>query len=50
VSNLAPELIYRRNLAHIQPPGATFFVTFRLAGSIPSEVLAMLHAEAEHTL
>jgi putative transposase len=50
MSNLAPELIYRRNLPHIQPPGATFFVTFRLAGSIPVDVLAMLHAEAERTV
>jgi REP element-mobilizing transposase RayT len=40
-------MTYRRNLPHIQPPGGTFFVTFRLAGSIPAEVLAMLHAEAE---
>ena len=47
MSNLTPELIYRRNLPHIQPPGGTFFVTFRLAGSIPADVLAMLHAEAE---
>ncbi len=26
---------YRRNLPHIQPVGAAFFVTFRLKGSIP---------------
>jgi putative transposase len=26
---------YRRSLPHLQPVGATFFVTFRLAGSIP---------------
>lgn len=47
MSNLAPGMFYRRNLPHIQPPGGTFFVTFRLAGSIPAKVLAMLHAEAE---
>ena len=47
MSNLTPELIYRRNLPHIQPPDGTFFATFRLAGSIPADVLAMLHAEAE---
>ncbi|MDQ3014009.1 MAG: hypothetical protein M3X11_25310 [Acidobacteriota bacterium] len=29
---------YRRRLPHIQPPGATFFITFRLADSIPREV------------
>jgi REP element-mobilizing transposase RayT len=50
MSNLAPALIYRRNLPHIQPPGATFFVTFRLVGSIPAAVLAALHAEAERIL
>lgn len=50
MSNLAPELIYRRNLPHVQPPGATFFVTFRLAGSIPSDVLAALHMEARQVL
>lgn len=47
MANLSPELIYRRNLPHIQPPGATFFITFRLAGSIPAHVLAALHEEAE---
>ena len=26
---------YRRNLPHILPPGATYFVTYRLHGSIP---------------
>jgi len=30
---------YRRNLPHIQPPGATLFVTFRLAGSLPQNVV-----------
>jgi len=30
---------YRRTLPHIQPPNATFFVTFRLAGSVPKSVL-----------
>ncbi|MFN0112940.1 MAG: transposase [Blastocatellia bacterium] len=29
---------YRRRLPHIQPPGATFFITFRLADSIPRKV------------
>lgn len=48
--NLTPELIYRRNLPHIQPPGGTFFVTFRLAESIPANVLAMLHEETEPIL
>ncbi|MCE2439402.1 MAG: hypothetical protein J4F39_08250 [Candidatus Latescibacteria bacterium] len=36
---------YRRNLPHIQPPGATFFVTFILAGSLPKTVLKHWAAE-----
>ena len=36
---------YRRNLPHIQIPGATFFVTFQLAGSIPQHVLAQWRTE-----
>jgi putative transposase len=31
---------YHRNLPHIQPLGATLFVTFRLAGSLPQSVIA----------
>lgn len=38
---------YRRHLPHIQPPGATLFVTFRLADSIPAEVVQRLRSEAE---
>lgn len=30
---------YRRNLPHLQPPGATIFATFRLAGSLPSSLI-----------
>ena len=36
---------YRRNLPHIQPPGATFFVTFHLAGSLPRAVLQQWKGE-----
>ena len=36
---------YRRNLPHIQTPGATFFVTFQLAGSIPQHVLTQWRTE-----
>jgi REP element-mobilizing transposase RayT len=36
---------YERNLPHIQPPGASLFVTFRLAGSIPKVVLERLKME-----
>ena len=30
---------YRRKLPHIHPPNATLFVTFRLAGTIPKNIL-----------
>ena len=36
---------YRRNLPHIQLVGATFFVTFRLYGSIPKNVLYQMKSE-----
>ena len=36
---------YRRKLPHIHPPGATLFVTFRLAGSIPRSVVEHWRAE-----
>jgi len=36
---------YHRNLPHIQPPGATLFVTFRLAGSLPQCVIAQWQKE-----
>ena len=36
---------YRRNLPHIQPPGATCFVTFHLAGSLPQSVLRQWREE-----
>ena len=45
--NLEYRLFYRYHLPHYQPPGATLFVTFRLAGSIPRAVLAELLAERE---
>ncbi len=36
---------YHRNLPHIQPEGATFFVTFRLHGSIPATKLIQWREE-----
>ena len=38
---------YERSLPHFQPAGATLFVTFRLAGSIPQVVMERLKVEAE---
>jgi REP element-mobilizing transposase RayT len=37
---------YRRRLPHYQPPGATFFISFRLAGSIPAIVEQQLAVES----
>jgi REP element-mobilizing transposase RayT len=36
---------YRRCLPHIQPPDATLFITFRLAGSLSRAVLERLAEE-----
>ena len=41
---------YHRDLPHIQPLGATFFITFRLAGSIPRSVLQQWKTENLHFL
>jgi REP element-mobilizing transposase RayT len=38
---------YRRNLPHYQPLEATFFVTFRLTGSLPYQIIKELKAEQE---
>jgi len=45
MSTLDYQLYYQRNLPHYQPPGATLFVTFRLAGSLPKEVIQRLEFE-----
>ncbi|MDX6611352.1 MAG: REP-associated tyrosine transposase [Blastocatellia bacterium] len=36
---------YRRNLPHIQPVNSTFFLTFRLTGSVPEHVLRRMAEE-----
>lgn len=41
------KIYYRRNLPHYQPYYATYFITFRLAGSLPSEVIIKLKEEYE---
>ncbi len=33
---------YRRNLPHWQPPGATFFITWRLSGSLPKSAIEQI--------
>ncbi len=41
------QIAYRRHLPHIQPPGAILFVTYRLAGSLPANIIAELIAESQ---
>jgi len=38
---------YHRHLPHYQPPEATYHVVFRLAGSLPAEVIERLRIERE---
>ena len=47
MSNLDFKGKYRRKLPHLQPPGATLFVTTRLAGSLPKSVLGELARQLE---
>jgi REP element-mobilizing transposase RayT len=42
--------LYRRKLPHIQPPEGTYFITYRLYGSIPKTVIEALKAEYQETL
>jgi REP element-mobilizing transposase RayT len=46
-NKLSYKFSYQRRLPHIQPEGATFFVTSRLAGSLPAQVVAQLTEERE---
>ena len=41
---------YQRNLPHYQPPGYTFFVTYRLDGSLPVETIKRLKEERKSEL
>lgn len=50
MSNLGYKPIYHRNLPHLQPWGATFFVTFRLADSIPKAILERWAADKRREL
>ena len=44
-SDFAYKLYYQRNLPQFQPFVATLFITFRLAGSLPKEVMLRLDEE-----
>jgi REP element-mobilizing transposase RayT len=46
MKNLKYKRFYRRKLPHLQPPGATLFITFRLANSIPQKILVQFRREA----
>jgi len=50
MSNLAPELVYRRNLPHIQVPGGRTSSPFDWPAPSRRTCSALLHAEAEHAL
>jgi hypothetical protein len=41
---------YRRNLPHIQPKGALFFVTWILAGAITREKIILLEEEYQQRI
>lgn len=43
----ARDIYYHRNLPHYHPEGFPLFITFRLAGSLPLNVLAQLRAQRE---
>jgi len=42
--------VFYRHLPHYHPPNATFFITFRLAGSLPVEAVKQLRDEKESEL
>ena len=46
MSKLDYKPFYKRRLPHIQPPGATLFLTFRLANSLPQVVLEAILDQA----
>jgi REP element-mobilizing transposase RayT len=45
--NAMAQSYYRRNMPHMVPSGATLFITFRLAGSLPLSVIQALQKELE---
>jgi putative transposase len=47
---MTPPKEYRRKLPHIQPENGVFFITFRLADSIPKKVLDALHSNCQQVI
>jgi hypothetical protein len=41
------KIFYKRNLPHFQPEGYSYFITIRLAGTIPKEVIEELKGVIE---
>ncbi len=39
IKNPTRHLVYSRNLPHLRIEGATYFITFRLADSIPKSIM-----------
>jgi putative transposase len=50
MAQFAYQSSYRRNLPHVQPPGATLFVTFCLNGSLPKEVVTQYAQERQRLM
>jgi putative transposase len=48
MSRLQYQEAYRRHLPHFQPRGFSLFITFRLANSLPIDVVERLGLEARH--
>jgi putative transposase len=44
------KIFYERHLPHYHPQGNTFFITFRLAGTLPAEIVRGLKNEREKEL
>lgn len=42
-----PDIFYRRHLPHIHPDGYPLFITFRLANSLPEEIILELKTQRE---
>lgn len=41
---------YQRNLPHILPPGEIIFITYRLANTVPKEVLQRMHEDKQRAI
>ena len=44
------KMYYKRNLPHYQPAGYAFFITFRLQGTLPKDIVDKLKAKKEEKL